>query len=181
MKTESKKRSVMVWIAVAVGCWIVGGVALGILAIQAAKEQGGRGTFITSTNFGLVQPDNSIVAAARVPRRVGVSYGWSLYVYPAGDVTRIREVFVLAEGGKFGEIGPPKSSELKVVERTISADGREKTEVFEVRSRRAFTIRQDYTVADDDPAGHYEIKLYVDETDVARFGFEIVDEQKIQN
>lgn len=177
MKEIANRRWLIAGIAVVVGCWIVGGVALWIWLGQREPGPLGNGVFITSTNFGLVQSDGSIVATERIPRQPGVSYGWSLYVHPESEVTRIREVFRLAEGGRFDGERPAKDNELKLIDYKISEDGREKTEDYEVRSRRAFTIREQYTVSNDDPAGQYEIALYVDETEVARFGFEVVDEE----
>jgi len=133
------------------------------------------GVFITSTRFGLVQPDDSILDTQRISRKPGTVYGWSLQVTPTSGVTRIKEVLTLPEGSKFGPRSKSDPGAIKIVEYSESEDGREQTEVFEVKTRRTFTVVDRYSVSADDPAGHGVLKLYVNEVLVMETEFEVED------
>jgi hypothetical protein len=133
------------------------------------------GVFVTLTRFGVVQPDDSIVDTQRISRKLGTVYGWSLQVTPTSDVTRIKEVLTLPEGSKFGPRAKSEPGAIKIVEYSESEDGREQTEVFEVKTRRTFTVVDRYIVSADDPPGHGVLKLYVNGVLVKEIDFDVED------
>jgi hypothetical protein len=160
-------------IILGIGCWIAVGIVLAVVASKQYKHRNSFGVFITSSNFGLIQPDGSIHSTLQIPHKSGTRFGWSLNITPSGGMTRIREVFVLPEGGTFGPKPESNPQELNVVEYTISADGREQTEVFEIQTHRSFTVIDQYPVDEDEPPGHGHVILHVNEIEVARFDFEV--------
>jgi len=142
-------------------------------ALAGCADRSNNGVFITSSRFGLIQPDGSIVETQRVSREPGTLYGWSLEVTPTMNVTRIKEVFTLPTGGKLEPKSGSEPDALNVVEYSISEDGREQTEVIEVKSRRSFTLIDRYSVSPDEPGGHCVIKLYVNDIQVSEFEFDV--------
>jgi hypothetical protein len=143
--------------------------------VAGCTDQQSTGVFVTSARFGLVQPDGSIVETTRISREPGTRYGWSLEVTPTTKVTRIKEVFTLPQGEKFGPKPKSEPDAIRVVEYSISDDGRIQTEVFEVISRRSFTVVENYSVSGDDSGGHCVIELYVNDILVSTFAFDVVE------
>jgi hypothetical protein len=168
-----RRHAIALWIVLGIGVWVAVGIVLAIVASKRYTQSNNSGVFVTSSNFGLIQPDGSIQSTLQIPHKSGTVFGWSLNVTPSGGVTRIREVFVIPEGGSFGPKPSSNPREIKVIEYTISADGREQTEVFEVQTRRSFTVIDQYTVDEDEPPGQGHVILHVNEIEVARFDFEV--------
>ena len=96
-------------------------------------------------------------------------------VTPTTGVTRIKEVLTLPEGSKFGPRARSEPGPIKIVEYSESQDGREQTEVFEVKTRRTFTVVDRYSVSADDPPGHGILKLYVNDILVKEIEFDVED------
>jgi hypothetical protein len=142
-------------------------------ALAGCADQQDVGVFVTSAKFGLVQPDGSIVETTRISGEPGTRYGWSLEVTPTTRTTRIKEVFTLPPGEKFGPKPQSEPDAIRVVEHSVSDDGRIQTELFEVISRRSFTVVENYSVSGDDSGGHCVIELYVNEIHVSTFDFDV--------
>ena len=121
--------------------------------------------------FGLfkLSPDNDVLdfkVSNTVPRVVNQNYGWILKLNQKSGKVRVLERMTLPETPKtWGAGGQPYGT---------SAD--RKTMSLDVTlTVHDGTISKSWDVANGDPAGHYLISAYVEDSAPVQFEFDVID------
>jgi len=123
--------------------------------------------------FGLVRlaPNNEVLdfrVSNTVPLAVGQGYGWALKLNRKNGKVRVLERMTLPEAPKtWGTGGQPYG--MSADRKTISMDVT--LNVYDG------TISKSWDVAQGDPAGHYLITAYVEDSAPVQFEFDVVDPQ----
>lgn len=113
-------------------------------------------------------PDGSVMVLSStiVPLRLGVCYGWALRLKPANGLVKFREVFVLPGPAPNVSAADDPYSPVH-----INAD-RTEIEVIRYAVPDKGWIESGWCVAPDDPEGHHEMSIYINDTLMHEFQFE---------
>jgi hypothetical protein len=149
-------------------------LALVIPCHAQVKEEGeevGRNVYLVSAEFGLIEQDNSgavtIKAVDKIPLTPGQLYGWRLKFRTKRQSLFLREEVQMPVAPKSW------SNSIPDAEFKVSADGRTgitKADAVLVDG----ALMNAWAVAEGDPAGLYEIRLFIDGRLVRTFRFEAV-------
>jgi hypothetical protein len=136
-------------------------------ALATATTASAAPATVVSATFGLFAPPGSNTAPFTstnlVPRTANTNYGWLMVVRTDKPTVHWREEFTLpAPAATWGTDGGAKVS----TDRKVAVTERDE-------APQDGLIMNVWTVAPDDPAGHYVIKVSVDGGPEQRFDFDV--------
>ena len=125
---------------------------------------------VTSYEFGVFDEGGGgnmrFTPTKVVPLVAGHKYGWVIHLEEPLAVLQLREQFTLPT--KPATWGPPEKNGA----RTISADGRTSTVDWTAQVNNNVVYKL-WSVAEGDPPGHYNIKVYLEGALVSDFKFDV--------
>ena len=153
-------------------------LTLASIVVAGCVRFGAQNSDVYSASFGLLDAQDHLTPANRIPYRLGLRYGWKLTAHTSKSTVRVKEIFKLPGNAPWaGNL--VDSEKVKNIKQKLSESGDLSEKVSEVKigPQEETEILQPYWFIEGDPQGTYSISIFVENKFITNFTFQVFSEQ----